>query len=147
MKLHKFTNDYFHSGQVKYRAGQHYEPNDETTVAVAAGHAEEVEGDSALVSEPGHPRTRAERKAELLAIVGEEEARKARVAAAQKELDAIIATEEHEAAAKAAAAKKEPSHAIRSDADKANDKAQAAQDRSDARAEAKADRAAAERSR
>lgn len=43
MKLHKFVNDYFWNGQVKYRAGSHYEPNDETRVAVVAGHAEAVD--------------------------------------------------------------------------------------------------------
>lgn len=47
MKLHKFRNDYFSNGTIKYYAGAAYKPNDETTVAVAAGHAEEVEGKSA----------------------------------------------------------------------------------------------------
>lgn len=59
-KMHKFVNDYFHAGALKYRAGSHYEPNEETRVAVAAGHAEEVSVDPELALHPfTHERIRA----------------------------------------------------------------------------------------
>lgn len=49
MKLHKFRSNWHWDGRVKYHEGSHYEPNDETRVAVAAGHAEEVDGSKSQV--------------------------------------------------------------------------------------------------
>lgn len=51
-KLHKFINEYFDNGRVKYHPGSHYQPNDETRVAVAAGHAVEVDAKPELAAAP-----------------------------------------------------------------------------------------------
>jgi hypothetical protein len=75
-KLHKFVNDYFERGHVKYRAGHHYEPNEETTLAVKAGHAEEVEATKGVapVKPFVDPRTIESRKSALRAQIASAEA-------------------------------------------------------------------------
>ena len=78
-KLHKFINPYFMNGLVKYHPGLAYEPNDETSVAVAQGHAEEVESKAAPAVPFHDPRQVEARKA---AIRNE-------IAALEKELERL----------------------------------------------------------
>lgn len=52
-KQHRFVSDFFMNGRVKYHAGLAYEPNEETRVALAQGHAEEVDSKDS----PAHPFT------------------------------------------------------------------------------------------
>jgi len=131
MKLHKFVNDYFYDGRVKYHAGLHYLPSEETAAAVAQGHAEEVDEGEQLVVHPFvDPRAIEARKATL----------RSQIASLQSELDGLENIPE--AITPRPASWDRPQSKVEK---AANDKAQAAQDRADARAEAKADRAAAER--
>lgn len=54
MWAHKFLVDFFHNGLVKYRAGGHYEPSEETDREVEKGHAVEVKHDGELEHPFGH---------------------------------------------------------------------------------------------
>lgn len=80
MKLHRFKSDWFDVGRVKYHAGLAYKPDEHTTLAVAQGHAEEVDLHEKHAAHPYvDPRQIEARKSALRRTIAEAEAELAKL--------------------------------------------------------------------